>query len=725
MIEVSKMLTYEDRLKLLHDKKVEHTFKKREQQGYTDADDYGTVPIPDDYHWEPVAYSENGGIYGAMVNAINFASLMDAHPVYVDPLEIMCGRWRKMLTEWREKTGTGTWDKKRFPYDDLIPYQQLYGIIPGIGADSHCAPDFRIGLELGFGGLLKKIADCKAENPGHDEFYDAESICVKAIQRTIDRHIEEIERQLEIEQRAELRETLGMMLEANRSIRDGKPETFLEACQWISWYNVATRIYDRDGAGCQIDVILWPYYEKGIKDGSLNDDLARFILANLLLIETHYYQIAGVDENDRDQTNRVSYLILEAAHLINSAANITIRIHSNVDRELLKKGVQYLFEDKMGWPRFCGDDSLVNGYMRNRGIDKKTARSRIAVGCNWMAIPGREFPMHDCVKINIAKVFEVAYDEMMLDNNHPSTEDLMERFSKHLKIAVEKTAEGINFHLAHQGEIMPELLIDLMMYGCLEKGEDITQCVEIKTIGLDGAGLAVVADSFGALEQRVEKEKVLTWNQVYEAVKSDFTCENGERIRMILSSAPRYCGGDTVSDIWARRLTDVFSDYVTNQPMPEGRQLVPGWFSWSNTIMFGEMVGATPNGRHARKPISHGANPNTGFRKDGAVTAQANGIAKVQPGYGATAPLQLEFDPKMTIEEGGVERVLDIIETHCQMGGTLININILDGDKLMAANENPDLYPDLVVRVTGFTAYFISLSPEFRQLVVDRFLSGM
>ena len=110
---------------------------------------------------------------------------------------------------------------------------------------------------------------------------------------------------------------------------------------------------------------------------------------------------------------------------------------------------------------------------------------------------------------------------------------------------------------------------------------------------------------------------------------------------------------------------------------------------------------------------------------DGAATALSNGIASIQCGYGNTAPLQIEFDPQITVDEGGVDVVLDMIKTHFNLGGTLININILDGEKLMLANENPDLYPDLVVRVTGFTAYFASLSPEFRQLVVNRFINGI
>ena len=710
--------TYDQRLALLREKKLRHTLEKRAQQGYTDADDYGTVPLPADFHFEPVT-DERGGIFGARLCAENFSRLLDAHPVYVDPLEILCGRWRTMLTTYRARFGT--WDEERWPYDELKPLQEKYGVVSGIGADSHCAPDFAIGLELGFGGFLERIERFRRENPGKDEFYDAERTCVEAMQRTVARHIEEVKRQLVHEDRPEIVRTLRMALDANEHILSDPPRTFLEACQWIAWYSVFTRIYDRDGAGCQLDVLLLPYYERDIREGRLDDDLARFILADLLLVETHYYQISGVDQDDRDQTNRLSWLILEAADRLNISANITVRVHENVDRAFLKKAVGYLFSNRNGWPRFCGDESLVKGYMRSGGT-KADARRRIAVGCNWMAVPGDEFPMNDCVKINVAKVFEVAFREMM-ESGERSTARLFELYSGHLKRAVEVAAAGINLQLAHQHEQLPELVINLMMRGPLERGEDITLCPRLGTIGLDGAGLAVAADSFAALEQRVEREGRLTWDAVAAALEANF--EGDERTRLMLKSSERYCQGDSLGDRWARRITDVYSKLVHEQPMPHGRRLIPGWFSWSNTIMFGRQVGATPNGRLAGTPISHGANPNPGFRKDGAVTAQARGIARVQPGYGNTAPLQLEFDPKMSAEEGGVDRVLDVILAHLRLGGTLVNINVLDAETLREANENPDTHPDLVVRVTGFTAYFVSLSPEFRQLVMDRFLEGM
>ena len=738
------MLTYADRLKAMRDTKIRHTLEKRKQNGYTDLDDFGTVPISEGYCVEPWYNSTNGSFYGYDGMCENFCRVIDAHEPYVDPMEMLCGRWRDMLVNYRGdlhympdwlknnlknlefiKNGATNqwskrWDEQRFPYDDLKPLQEKYNITTGIDGDAHFACDYRIGFELGFGGFLEKIEKYRKINPDKKAFYDAEERCVHAITAFIDRHIAKIKEMIPSESRPEIRENLETMLKTCENVRLNPPKTFQEACQWTAFFNCASRIYTRDGAGFQLDTLLLPYYENDVKNGVLDDETAKFLIANLLLIDPHYYQISGVDENDRDMTNHLSYLILDAADSINIACNLTVRVHENCDREFLKKAVYYLLKNKNGWPRFCNDKALCDGYMRN-GVDKKTARERIAVGCNWMCVPGKEFPMNDTVKINIAKVFDEAMKELKAGNEY-STQSLYEIYKKHLKIAIDTTAKGINLHIDHAWEVTPELIMNLMMHNTLEKGEDISQVAGLYTVGVDGAGLAVVADSFGALEQRVETEKVLTWQQVFEALDNNF---EDERTRLILNSSLKYCHGNSPADKWAKELTKSWVSLVKAQEMPKGRQLVPGWFSWSRTIEYGSKVGATPNGRRNGEPISHGANPNPHFRQDGAPTAQSNEIASVQCGYGNTAPLQIEFDPQVAADEKGVETVLALIEGHFKQGGTLININVLDGDKLMAANENPDLYPDLVVRVTGFTAYFASLSPEFRQLVVDRFLEGL
>ena len=740
------MLTYKDRIKAIRETKIQHTLQKRDQNGYTDLDDFGTVPLPENYKVDPWYNSDNGSFYGLDGMSENFCRVMDAHPAYVDPMEMLCGRWRDMLVNYRgdlhympkwRKTQlkdedlsgvtnqwSKRWDEKRFPYENLKPLQKKYNIQTGIDGDAHLACDYSIGLNLGFGGLLEKIEKYRKINPDKSAFYDAEEKCVKAIIRFIDRNIAEIERLISIEQRPEIKESLCEMLQVNKNIRLDKPKTFYEACQWVAHFNCASRIYTRDGAGFQLDTLLYPYYINDKENGILNDEKATFLIANLLVTDPHYYQVSGVDAEDNDITNALSFLVLDACDWINISANITVRYHENCNKEFFDKAVYYLLKNKNGWPRFCSDKNLSEGYMRNEGVTKEIARKRIAVGCNWMCVPGIEFPMADTVKINIAKVFEQALIDMKNEKNK-STKRLYSLFNTHLETAVDITARGINLHLDHQAEVTPELIMNLMMEDTLEKGLDISQCAKLYTVGIDGAGLAVVADSFGALEKRVELEKILTWDDVYENLENDYEGVVGERVRLILNSTPKYCGGNTVSDKWAKILTECWVDKVKGQKMPKNRQLIPGWFSWARSIEYGATVGATPNGRRKGEPISHGANPNPHFRTDGAVTAQSNGIAGVQCGWGNTAPLQIEFDPQIADEEKGISIIGNLIKSHFEQGGTLININILDAQKIKEAHENPNSHPDLVVRVTGFTAYFASLSPEFRNLVVQRFLEGM
>ena len=738
------MLSYKERLQKLRETKIKHTLQKKEQDGYRDLDDFGTVPLPPNYTVQPYFNSPNHSFYGLDGMSENFCRVIDAHPAYVDPLEMLCGRWRDMLVNYRgdvhylpdrikkdkklyvllsegaSNQWSKRWDELRFPYDDLKPAQKKYNITSGIDGDAHFACDYSIGLSLGFGGLLDKIEKYRCIHKDKKEFYDAEEKCVLAILRFIDRHIEKIRQLLISETRSEISDSLQKMLTACEHVRNGVPKTFQEACQFVVFFNCAARIYTRDGAGFQLDTLLYPYYKKDTEEGILDDETAKFLLANLYLTDPHYYQLSGVDENDRDLTNRLSYLALEAADEINISCNLTVRVHENCDKQFLRKAITILLKNKNGFPRFCGDKPLCDGYMRT-GADKSTARKRIAVGCNWMCVPGQEFPMNDTVKINIAKVFECALNDMRKDA-YPSTEKLFEIYKKHLKKAVEVTAAGVNLHLDHIHEVTPELIMNLMFAGSLENGLDASQCAKYFTVGVDGAGLAVVADSFAAIQTRIEEEKKLTWNELYTALDENFA---NVRTRLILNSTPKYCSGGSYADQWAQHLTQNWVQTVRNQKMPAGRQLVPGWFSWARTIEYGAAVGPTPNGRRAGEPISHGANPNPHFRKDAAVTAQSEGIAAVQCGYGNAAPLQLEFDPKIVNDEKAVDLVKNLIETHFRKGGTLININVLDGKTLMEANANPESHPDLIVRVTGFTAYFASLSPQFRQLVVNRFLEGI
>jgi formate C-acetyltransferase len=387
---------------------------------------------------------------------------------------------------------------------------------------------------------------------------------------------------------------------------------------------------------------------------------------------------------------------------------------------VLRRGVEILFEDRKGMPKFLGVENTAEGFARN-GYPMTVAWQRAYSGCHWSAVPGREYTMNDCVKINLAAIFEVALSDLLSDTLHePSMDALWSRYEMHLARAVDAIARGLDFHVEHMHGVFPELVLDLCSHGPIESGVDASHGgVEFINLCVDGAGLATAADSFAALAQRVEQERRVSWEEIEQHLNVDWGGAEGQRVRLMMRSVPRYGTGGALADEYARRVSQAFTALVKAKPTPAGHTMIPGLFSWANTIPMGREVGATPNGRHAGEPISHGANPEPGFRKDSAPTAMATAIAAVQPGYGNTAPMQIELDPLISTD-GGCEKVVSLIKGHFALGGTQINMNVIDKEMILAAHEDPSRYPDLVVRVTGFSAYFASLSPAFRQLVVDR-----
>jgi len=717
-------MKYIKRINLLVEAKNRQTKQKLDRLGARDEDDYGCVVPPEDFKFELPIKDENGSFSGAYAWGKNFRHLMECHPVYVDPNDALAGRWMFMLSRMRQGYRLEL-SNFAFDYSHLKPNQHKYDITCGIGKDAHFAPDYRIGLELGWGGLLDKVKrslESFAKDPIASELLEAEIDAIEGVQNWILRTAETAHAMASEKNEPELRENLEQIAKINKYLVNGVPETFREACQWIAWFNMASRTYNRDGAGGQLDELLRPYYERDKAKGMINDCDVEFYIACLLLNDPHYYQLGGPDRDGNDMTSPLSFIILEAASKLKVSCNLTIRVHKKMDKRLFRRGVEILLKDKLGYPRFSGDKALVEGFCKN-GYSEGLARERIATGCNWMSLPGMEYTLNDVVKINIAKVFEVAFYENM--KSMATLKNLQELFARHFEIAIETVAEGMDFHLEHQYLNEPELMLNLLSYGPIEKGLDMSHGgAKYYNMALDCAGLATVADSFAALEQRVEKEKILSWQEVEKHLSDDFSGRGGERVRRMLAASEKYGQGNSLGDNWARWLNKIFVEKVALRTTPKGRKMIPGWFSWADSVRFGKNVGATPNGRKAAKPISHGANPCPGFRKDNALTAMSNAIASIQPGYGNSAPWQLELDIGSTQHPNAVDNIIALLQTHFDIGGTLVNINIVDAATIIRAHEKPEDYPYLIVRVTGFSAYFTSLSKDFRQLVVDRIIES-
>ena len=718
-----RTFTYDERIALLRARKIEQT-KEKAAAGGADEDDYGLIE-QNVFRYKLKPNHPNGSIYGYKAWQENYCSLLAQHPIYVDALDAFSAKGFLFLERLRPQ------DKKwnpDYPYDDLQAIFDRYQIISGINNCHHFTPDIQIGLDIGWGGTLRKLKEQKAlHDESHAEFYDAEIAVVEAIIAFINRAGDEIEALACREQNKQLSENLHEMAAIDHRISTEPPKTFREAIQWSNWFSMISRTYNRGSAGGQLEDLFNPFYERDIKAGLLTDEEAVFYLACMFLQDSRYWQLSGPDSHDNDTTCHLSYLALDAADKINIACNLTIRMHDKIDPEFFRKSVEYLFKNKQGWPRYSSDKALMEGFMRC-GYPKELARRRVAAGCHWMCIPGMEYTMNDTVKVNMAKVFEVAYDEMMAnaDSVEPSIDVLWELYRKHLKIAVDATGRGIIHHLTYQTKSQPELILNLFQHGLIEKGVNITDGgANYYNMCVDGSGLAVVADSFAACEQRIDREKHLTYAELTKYLDADYDCDNGEYVRQMMLKSERYGGGNTLGDAWAVRVSKLWTSLVRDlveqhKDNPKHVNFIPGFFSWSNTILLGSLLKATPNGRKRGEPINHGANPNGGFRKDGAVTAMCNSIAAIQPGYGNTAPVQLEVDPGIANDAEGVGKMCAMIRGILDSGNTLLNINIIDAKKILEADKDPMKYPDLVVRVTGFTAFFAMLSPKFRKLVVDR-----
>ena len=728
--------SYAERLAALRHSKQQQTLEKQRLRGAMDFDDHAVILPPEEFRetvqtlggsgvyftdvilstFKPTPNHPSGGFFGPRSTGENFRRLLEVHPVYIDPMSSLAGAYMANFMSYRP-----------IPWNPDIDCAQLlaehakYQTIPAIGGVQHMCQDMEMGLELGWGGVLEKIHHYRAINLPSEDFYAGLEHVVLGIQDLIRRTAEEARRMAD--RHGEVHQNLLEIAEMNEHLVSNPPRTFREACQWNLWYQSVARMYNSSGSLGRLDMILLPYYQADIQAGRLTDEEAIFHIACHLVRDTAYIQLGGPDQSGRDATNPVSFLILEAAHRLKIPANIGVCVGRGVDPKLIRRGVEVLMEDRIGVPKFLGVDNTIAGFAAN-GFPVELARERVYAGCHWLAIPGREYALMDIVKVNLAAIFEVALKDMLADAAaEPNTAELWNRYKKHLRSAMDTVAKGYDFQYEHNHEVFPELVLDLLCHGPIEKGLDASNGgVEFYPFGVDGAALATASDSFAAVDHRVEKQHRLTWKELQAHLESNWAGPEGERARLMMKNSPRFGSGNSLGDEWALRISRAFTEAVKAKRTPRGFMMVPGLFSWVLNLSMGKNIGATPNGRHAGDPISHGANPDPGFRKDGAPTALAVAVAAVQPGYGNTSPLQIDLDPSFSQGDDGVEKVEALIRGHCDLGGTQVNINVLSKEKILQAHKDPSKFPDLIVRVTGFSAYFASLSLEMRQFVVDRIL---
>lgn len=709
------------RIQSMHDEKIKNNRHKLEGCGGSyDTDDHGFL-YRADFTFEPDYPEGKDSLCGCKNIGENLKRFCAEMPAYIYPDSALAGAWYGRLQAFAKIE----MPQELIPDDIRATHKKYHMWANGIGGMNHMSPDLTIGLQSGLGGLLDKIRCYRDFNhPPDTGFYDGEEAVVLGMMAYMENHAAEAARLSETEPDPFRKENYRTIADICKKLVAGKPESFREACQFIALFQSIDRTYFLGGALGQLDELLRPYYERDSASGILSEDEAVWILASLFYNDTHYSQLGGqIPDGSRDLTSRVSFLILEAAHRLAIPYNLAIRVYEGMDERLMRKALACILEKGSG-PCFSLAKGIEDGYVR-QGHPRELARMRAKVGCNWVALPGIEYPLQDVTRVNIAWAFVNAMNDLQ-ESKSPSLEQLWTIFKYNLSEMVDCIKKGYDCHYEHVSACTPEVVLNLFSHGPIERGLNAAQGgVDITNLNCDGVALATVADSFAAIEQRVVQEQKLSWAELFEVLRNNY--ENAEHIRLMLKNIPRFGSPDSLAKTWAKKISRLYTSLVISSPTPKHRlKVIPGLFSHGDIYRHGEDLPATPNGRKSGEAISHSAEPDPGFASgitSFSPTLKATAVAEVQPGYGNSAPLHLDIDTEMLKGEQGIDILCALIHAHNQMGGTLINLNCLSKERLLQAHREPDSDPDLVVRVTGYSAFFASLSKEYRQQVVDRYLS--
>ncbi len=707
----------------LHSDKLIINDAKLKTRGSINIDDHGYIPYPD-FTFTADYFENDGFVCGAREIGHNFKRLLNEVPKYINRNSALASCW---IGHYRDYIKVG-WKDKVPEYG--LP-ERLQKIIDkyyikqsGYGGMNHCCPDLGIGYKLGWQGILDQIRYYREFNhPSDTSFYDGEELMVLGIIEWVDAHSQLAYKLAENESDEFHRQNYLEIARINRKLTTQPPETLREACQFIAHFQSVDRMYSSGGAGGCLDTLLQSYFERDIASGLITEDEAVWYIASVYFNDTHYYQIGGlIPDGSRDVTSRISFVALDAMHLLGIPVNLALRVHPDCNETLLRRSVEYIIEDGSG-VCFSLEKGICDGFANN-GYPIELGRMRAKTGCNWVAIPGREYPLQDVTRLNMPMALHYAIEDIKTEGAY-STSRLWDLFSKHLSIMVQCIKDCYDLHVENVSKVSPEIVIDLLMHGPIERGiNSVRGGVDIRNFNIDGIGLATVADSFAAIEQRIEKEGRLTWERLFELIDSNF--HNAENERLMLNNIMRFGNPSSLAEKWAVRVKDEFVYQCKHAPTAKHKlTIIPGLFSHGDIYNYGKFTPANPNGRKLGEPISHSSEPDPGFAKGlhtFSPVLKANAVAITQTGYGNSAPLHLDIDTGLINSVNGIDAIITLIKVHEQMGGTLINMNCVSKQMLMEAHEDPTKHPDLVVRVTGYSAFFASLSKEYRQQIIDRFL---
>jgi formate C-acetyltransferase len=632
----------------------------------------------------------------------------------------------------------------RYVMEQLRPTYYLINEAGGIG---HFLPDYPRVLALGLEGCLEEI---EGKN---GDLHRAARIACEGLVTYAHRLAEEADRQAEGEEDESRARELREIARICRRVPEKPAATLHEALQSLWLTHMAVNLESLNSAVSlgRVDQYLYPYYRRDLEEGRLTRSRAKELLLCFsakavehvfLLSEriSRYHGgylvvqaavVGGTDREGKDAVNDLTYLfldVMEEAGLRDP--NYQARVHRDSPEPYLRRVAEVISKGK-GVPALFNDEAVTAALVYH-GYPLEEARDYALVGCVEPSLPGRSFLSTDAALFNLPLCLELALNRGRRlgrrrrvgaptppPSDFRSMDDVIEAFRRQVEYMVDRMVE--DFRVVEEGnrKYHPTPFSSFLVRGCMESGRDLTEGGALyNSSGIQGVGVADVADSLAALDQVVFREGKADLEEVVEALERDF--EGCDRLRAELLRAPKFGNDHPLPDGYADLVIHLFHRALSRHRNTRGGPYVPGYYSVTCHVAFGKRVGALPSGRKAGESLAPSLGPADG--KDGkgptAVLRSAARLNSLLMPNGCA--LNLRFDARHLQEEGALDLLLGLVKGFFSQGGMQVQFNVVDPEILEDARRHPGKYPDLVVRVAGYCAYFDDLPEAAKEEIIAR-----
>lgn len=569
-----------------------------------------------------------------------------------------------------------------------------------------------------------------------------------------ERHAALAEEKAAKEQNTQRKKELEKIADVCRWVPAHAPRDLWEAIQmyWFVHLGTVTELngWDSMNPG-HIDQHLWPFYQKGIEDGTLTRDKAKELLSCLWIkfnnqpappkvgvtaLESGTYNdftninIGGVDRNGENATNDLSYMILEIQEELHELQpGLSIHIAQNTPDEFLLEGIKVIRQGH-GYPSIFNPDTYVQEMVR-AGKTVEDAREGGCSGCIEVGAFGKEAYLLTGY-LNTPKILEITLNngidpqtgkKLGLETGDPHSfktfEELYEAWHKQMVYFVNLKLSVNNYIERMFSLYAPATFLSLYIDDCIEKGKDYySGGARYNTTYIQCTGLGTITDCFTTLKKHVFEDKRYTMEEMLDACASNW--ENGEKMRQyIRNHTPFFGNDDAYADTIAVRVYDDLVKAIEGRPNTRGGKTQLNMLSTTCHNYFGSVCGATPNGRFAHFAISDGTSPAHGSDSHGP-TAVIKSLGKLDQTKSGGTLLNVRFVPQLLKREEDQKKLASLIRTYFKFGGHHIQFNIVDTATLHDAQKHPEEYRDLLVRVAGYSDYFNDMTEQLQNEIIAR-----